>query len=376
MQVREGGARLGEHGRSLAHLAHLARAACARLLGVTLSRRLAPVLGLFGLAGLVLAPSAIAQTPKVGVVGASSSWLARKAPECAPLYKSAGGGDVSSSNIWESAKVPVLAEHCRVLQQGVEAFRDQKYAVAIGLADKAEKLTPGFAGPWVVRGEANARWGKSSDAAASLEKARELEPRALDDAETLDDYGAALVRLGRLDDARKIYRALLPRVSGPQGLCGVKNECDAAGLAYLAAGALAFEGGPKALDEAVAILRESRAKSEPSRDIQRIAGLALALALDRRGDVDQAKELAANIATTKGVPTEINSEVRARLPSPEEALAFRAIGLESTDPVAALEGWKAYLAQGGDKRVWANHAKEHIAKLGKADVAKPKPKVP
>ncbi|MEO7096184.1 MAG: hypothetical protein ABI175_23190, partial [Polyangiales bacterium] len=204
-----------------------------------------------------LLPATASAEVKLGVVSVSTSWIARKAPECAPLYKGQGDG-VAVSNVWESAKVPVLSEHCRFLQQAVDAFRDQKYAVSITLADKAEKLTPGLAGPWVVRGSASARWGKSSEAALAFEKARSIDPRALDDAETLDDYGSVLVRLARLDDARKVYRALLPRVSGAQGLCGMKNECDAAGLAYLTAGALALEGGPKSLDEAVAILREAR----------------------------------------------------------------------------------------------------------------------
>jgi tetratricopeptide (TPR) repeat protein len=339
------------------------------------SRPLASSVILGVLAGLVATlPAAPARAQvKLGVVSVSTSWIARKAPECAPLYKGQGDG-APVSNVWESAKVPVLSEHCRYLQQAVDAFRDQKYAVSITLADKAEKLTPGFAGPWVVRGSANARWGKSSEAALAFEKAKTIDARALDDAETLDDYGSVLVRLARLDDARRVYRALLPRVSGSQGLCGMKNECDAAGLAYLTAGALALEAGPKSLDEAVAILREARSKSDPAHDIRRIAALALALALDRRGDVDQARELAADIAKTKGVPTEINSEVRARLVAPEEALAMRAIGLETIDDAAAIEAWKAYLAQGGDKRVWATHAKEHLARLEKP--ASTKKKVP
>ena len=305
-----------------------------------------------------------------GVVSTSTSWIARKAPECAPLYKGTSGTESSVSNLWESAKVPALSSHCHRLQLAVESFRDQKYAAAIDLAQKAELDTPGQAGPWVVRGEANARWGHAQEAVTAFEKARDVNPRALDDAETLDDYGSVLVRLGKLDDARKIYRALLPRVSGAQGLCGLKTECDAAGLAYLTAGALALEGGPKALDESIAILREARQKSDPSHDVRRIASLALALALDRRGDVDQARELASDVAKTKGIPTEINSEVRARLVAPEEGIAMRAIGLESTDAAAALDAWRSYLSSGGDKRVWAAHAKEHIARLEKTPAKK------
>ena len=304
-----------------------------------------------------------------GVVAASAGDVARKAPECAPLFEGASGTAAPITNLWEAAKTPALASHCHRLQQGVNAFRDQKYAAALELAQKAELDTAGEAGPWVVRGEANARWGKPGDAVAAFEKARACNTRALDDAETLDDYGAALLQLGRLDDARRIYRALLPRVGGPQGLCGMKTECDAAGLAYMTAGALALEGGPKEIDEAIAILREARNKSEPGRDVRRVAALALALALDRRGDVDQGKELAGEIAKTKGVPSEVSSEIVARLVAPEEATAMRAMGLEQTDRPAALLAWRCYLSSGGDKRAWAAHAREHVARLEKSENA-------
>lgn len=308
------------------------------------------------------------------VVSTASGEVVRKAPECAPLFKGPSGSTAPVSNLWESAKVPALAAHCHRLQQGIDAFRDQKYAAAVDLAQKAELDTPGLAGPWVVRGEAFSRWGRMEEAVAAFEKGRALNARALDDAETLDDYGSALLRLGKLDDARRVYRALLPRVSGAQGLCGMKNECDAAGLAYLTAGALALASGSKSLDEAVAILREARSKSEMGHDVRRVASLALALALDRRGDVDQAKELATDVAQTKGIPTEISGEILARLPAPEEGHAMRAIGLESSDAAAAIEAWKAFLGSGGDKGPWAENAKAHLARLQKTDKTAGKPK--
>jgi tetratricopeptide (TPR) repeat protein len=330
------------------------------------------VVGVVGVVGAF----AIGDASAAGVVVSTASGeVVRKAPECAPLFKGAAGSSTPVTNLWESAKTPALAAHCHRLQQGIDAFRDQKYAAAVDLAQKAELDTPGLAGPWVVRGEAFARWGRMDDAVKAFEKAKDLNARSLDDAETLDDYGAALLRLGKLDDAKRIYRALLPRVSGAQGLCGMKNECDAAGLAYLTAGALALAGGTKALDEAVAILREARSKSELGHDVRRVASLALALALDRRGDVDQAKELATDVAQTKGIPTEISGEILARLPMPEEGHAMRAIGLEASDAAAAVDAWKAFLANGGDKGPWADNAKAHLAKLSKPEKA-PKKKVP
>jgi Flp pilus assembly protein TadD len=307
-----------------------------------------------------------------GTVTVPTRGIVQKAPECAPLYKGAtGGGDATVSNIWESAKLPALNAHCAKLQLGIKSVSEGAFGPALDYANKAELDTPGQAGPWVLRGEAYSRWERFKDAAAAFEKAKSISSRALDDAETLDDYGAVLVRLGKIDEARKTYRALLPRVGGPQGLCGPRLECDAAGLAYLTAGALALEAGPTSLDEAVAILREARTKSESGKEVRRMATLALALALDRRGDVDQAKELTSEVAKTKGIPSEVPSEVAGRLPSPEEGTAMRALGLESSDPPAALEAWKSYVTAAGEKKTWVAHAKAHQLKLEKT-AGKPK----
>ncbi len=317
---------------------------------------------------LVVANAASAESVGIikGTVTVPTRSIVLKAPECAPLYKTAnGGGDATVSNIWESAKLPALSAHCSKLQLGLKSVSEGAFGPALDYANKAELDTPGQAGPWVLRGGAYARWERFKDSVAAFEKAKSINARALDDAETLDDYGAALVRLGKTDEARKIYRALLPRVGGPQGLCGPRTECDAAGLAYLTAGALALEGGTTTLDEAVAILREARAKAEQGKDVRRMATLALALALDRRGDVDQAKELTTDVAKTKGIPSEVPSEVSGRLPSPEEGTAMRAIGLEASDPAAALEAWKSYVTAAGEKKTWVAHAKAHIAKLEK-----------
>lgn len=319
--------------------------------------------------GLTLSLAGEAAPP--GKIDLPSPDVLAKAPECAPIVLSG-----QKQNLWETAKHPALSKHCSLVMEGVRKFREARFLDAIDYAQKAEELAPG-AGPWVVRGSAYARWGKQKEAVEAFEKAKSISARALDDAETLDDYGAALVQIGRLEDARKAFRALLPRVTGPQGLCGARPQCDAAGRAYLTAGLLAMDEGPKSLDEAIAILREARAKSDPiASDIKRFATLVLALALDRRGDVDQARELADEVAKGRGVPTEIPPEAAARFPEPEEGFAARAIGYEVSEPAAAIDAWKSYLSHGGDKRPFAAHAKQHLAALEKPGAkpkAKPKP---
>jgi len=298
--------------------------------------------------------------PPPGKVEITPPAVVLKAPECGALPKFNG----QTGNLWESAKHPGLSAHCSLVWQGVAKFREARFLDAIEYAKRADEASPGGAGPFIVRGSAYARWGKPTEAAEAFEKAKSLHPRALDDAETLDDYGGVLIKLGRFDDARRIYRALLPRVAGAQGLCGAKAQCDDAGRAYLAAGVLAMDEGPKGLDEAVAILREARTRAELGGDVRRVSTLMLALALDRRGHVDQAKELAAE-ASKFGVPSEAPPDVAGRLSSPVELSAARAIGFEQTDPPSAVTAWKAYLANGGDKRPFADNAKKHLAALEK-----------
>lgn len=324
-------------------------------------RRALPVLA------LLLAP---VPSWAAGEMQMATREIVPKAPECAVLFK--GGSDKTKPNLWESAKQPALGDHCALLQKGVQRINEGNFVAALDLAQKADDLTPGQAGPFVVRGSAYARWGKPKDALAAFDKAKTLHARALDDATVLDDYGSVLLRLGKVEEARRAYRALLPRVTGPTGMCGIQSTCAAASIAYLTAGVLAMEEGPSGLEESIAILKETRAKS--SGDVQRIASLALALALDRAGDAEQARETVADLVKTKGVPTEIPPELAARFASMEESHAMRAIGLEQGEPLAAQDAWKAYLAGGGDKRVWAAHARQHLAKLEKGGKPEPKPK--
>lgn len=322
-----------------------------------------------GLPAFLLISTLAATGQGAGEVFNVTKEVVPKAPECAVLFTKAG--DKNKPNLWEAAKQPALHQHCELLQKAVQRVDSGNFVAALDMAQKADDLTPNQPGPYVVRGLAYARWGKPKDSATAFEKAKSLHPRALDDATVLDDYGAVLVRLGKLDEARRAYRALLPRVTGPTGMCGVQTQCAAASLAYLTAGVVAMDEGATGLEEAVAILREARGKSDG--ELKRVATFALALALDRKGDVDQGREIATDMAKTRGVPTEIPPEITVRFPGLEEAYAIRAIGLETTDPPAALEAWKQYLSNGGDKRAWAAHAKAKVAKLEKPGAKTPAP---
>jgi Flp pilus assembly protein TadD len=326
-------------------------------------RAVRSTLAVGSLLALALASPAAVAAP-AGQVAITPRSIVLKAPECAPLFKGSAG-EGATTNLWESAKMPSLRAHCDLLQLGVRAFREGRFTDAVAYAQRADAEPKDQPGPWVIRGEAYARWGNAEESVKAFEKAKALNPRALDDAEALDDYGSVLVRLKRADDARKIYRVLLPRASGAVGLCPFGGDCDAAALAYLTAGELAVEAGAGSLEEAVAILREARARGVTN-DVKRTTVMALALALDRRGDEDQARDLVSKIFAN-----EVPPEIRVRFIAAEEAIAMRAIALEINDPALALEQWRAYLAAGGDKRPWAAHAKARIARLEKGAKKQP-----
>ncbi len=353
MEAFELGARFGEHGRPLARNG---RTGCYAVEVPRARTALLPVLLAGGLA-LIAGP---APARAAGTVVVSSS--EPQVPECA-----ADAGKPNAT-IWDKAKTPARDEHCQTLKKAFAKIRAGSYREAIELADLAEQLSPGQSGPWVVRGSANARWGKDAIAVAAFEKARSIHPRALDHARSLDDHAAALVRLGRLDEARKTSRALLPRASA---LCDTVAICPDVGVAFLSAGVLAMSVGPEGLPEAVAILREARGKSDAKSEVHRVASLALALALDRNGELAQARSIAEEIVKTRGVPSEISSELVARFPAPHEVSAMRAIGYEVADPQAAAAAWKAFLDGGGEKGPWASHAKQHAAKIGGKPGKKP-----
>lgn len=128
---------------------------------------------------------------------------------------------------------------------------------------------------------------------------------------------------------------------------------------------MAMAGGPAGLDDAVAALRE--ALREAQDDALGVAVLALALALDRRGDAGEARALLTD--RTHGDPRVALESVRGKellAVAQVEAPALGGFALESLDAVGAREGWEQYLAGLGASgaRPWEAHARAHLGALG------------
>jgi len=139
--------------------------------------------------------------------------------------------------------------------------------------------------------------------------------------------------------------------------------------ASVEAGLVAMACGAPELDEAVAALREGMREAED--EVQAVAVIALALALDRDGGIDESRALLAERA--HGDPRAVLATARVRdllAVAPAESNALAAIALEAgetRDAAGARDAWNKYLVASASGP-WTAHARAHLAALGGARV--------
>jgi tetratricopeptide (TPR) repeat protein len=288
--------------------------------------------------------------PIVLVIAQSGGWASARPAECASLDGGRG------ANMWERAKAPDLRRYCDLLASGAAklATASQQAAApdAFALAEQADALLPNRAAPLVLKGRALARAARWTEAYDALQGARARDERALDDPQSLLAWARVLARTGRVTDAQEAYRALLPR--------GSALASQERGAASLEAGLLAMARGPSGLDEAVAILRQARRDAQDA--TQTFAVLALALALDRAGEAEEARAVLAERVHADPRPVLADprvKEVLATAAATNEGHAAAALALEGIDGKAAKEEWKAFVAGAPAGVPWLDHAKRH-----------------
>jgi tetratricopeptide (TPR) repeat protein len=269
-----------------------------------------------------------------------------------------------AANKWERAKEPNLQSYCTLLASGtaklVNAGALAKDVPAI--ADEADKLLPGRAAPSVLKGRALLRLGKPADALVALREARARDDRALDDPVALLAWARANARTGHFEDAAQAYRAALPRTSA--------LSTPERSAASFEAGMIVMAQGPKAIDDAVAMLRQARREAQDAMQVASVIGLALAL--DRSGERDEAKAVLAERVRSDAKPVLSDARIRDALADAgvaHESDALLATALEASDPGGAREAWKRYAEGPGGKGPWAEHARGRDGSSG----AKPGP---
>ncbi len=120
--------------------------------------------------------------------------------------------------------------------------------------------------------------------------------------------------------------------------------------------------GPSGIDDAVAALRDGMRLAQD--DAEPVAVLGLALALDRRGDVDEARVLLAD--RVRGDPRAALATGRAKellAVARSEGTALAAVALEVTDVAGARAAWQEYLSSAPDGP-WAGGVRARLVALG------------
>jgi tetratricopeptide (TPR) repeat protein len=293
---------------------------------------------------LLVATLALAQ-----VAAASGGWTTGRPPEC-------GEPGGRAANVWERAKSPELRRYCDLVASaasklaGTATMAEQ----ALAAAAQADEVLPGHAAPRVLEGRALVALGRLDEAVAALGDGRRRDPRAFEDPLALLAWARVQARTGHAAEAADAYRALLPRATS---LSAAERSA-----AAVESGLVAMQRGPAGLDEAVAALRE--ASREAQDEAAAVATLALAVALDRRGDADECRALLADRAhgdPRTPLATPRAKELLAVAPIERDALA--AIGLEPTDGGGARDAWQSFLAS-APKGPWADWARAHLTRGG------------
>lgn len=279
---------------------------------------------------------------------AAGTWSSGRPPECSD----APG---RSASVWERAKSPELRRYCDLVANASSKLVGTSSMAQSALDDarQAEGILPGRAAPRALEGRALAALGRLDQALVALQDAKERDSGVLDDPQALFAWARVLARTGHMRESVSAYRTLLPRASALSS--GDRF------VATTEAGLVALACGPSTVDEAVAAFRESLRASRT--DAETVAVLGLALALDRRGEADEARALLAS--RRGGDPRPALSARRARellSAAPVETEALIALGLEAIDPAAARESWERYLAS-APAGPWIGHGRAHLTAL-------------
>jgi tetratricopeptide (TPR) repeat protein len=285
---------------------------------------------------------------------AAGGWSSGRPPECAV---ESGG---ATANVWERAKAPELRRYCDLLASAASKLAGSATMAeaALTAAREANEALPGHAAPRVFEGRALAVLGKLDDALAALRDGAERDRGSLDDPPALLAWARILARTGHAPEAVEAYRTLLPRSAS-------LSTADRAAAA-VEAGLVTMAADRAGLDDAVAALREGLREAQD--DTLGVAVLALALALDRRGDGAEARALLADHAQG-GRPAIVLDSARGKgllAVAPAERPALEGLALEAIDVPGAREAWGQYLARlaATASRPWEAHARGHLVVLG------------
>lgn len=237
--------------------------------------------------------------------------------------------------IWDHAREPQRHRYCDLLGRA-HGLLDSSPEAARDAASLANQIFPGKAAPHVLMGRAYVRMRDDQQALAAFGKARQLDPRSIEEPGALHDLAMTQVRAGNRQEATLTYRILVPRVD----LFSNVNERV---HVLLEAGCLAMSRGPEYADEAISLL--TLARNQPLTKHSPVVLAMLGLALDRALLPEQTEAVLDLLQRAGGASalSAIDPATLDYLADPSEWLAAVAISWERQDPARAVALWQQYL---------------------------------
>lgn len=281
-------------------------------------------------------------------------------PECTPAR---GAAAWRGPSVWRAARLPWLEGYCDLLakaQAELSSAPETARTAALG----AEKLLPGRASPAAMQARAALALGDLEEASRLFERARSLDPRAIEYPPAMHDLARVLVRTGKRVDALALYRTLVPRVdllAPPERRTAVLIE---AAHAMMDADADGEKDRRSRLEEAIAYLREARRR--PPTPLAGDALFSLGLALDRAGDKAGADAI---LVEARLVGARLQREPRSYVLGPNTKLALEAFADEAENSARAARSWETYLATPAARGLDAAAARLRLQALRKPAVS-------
>jgi tetratricopeptide (TPR) repeat protein len=145
----------------------------------------------------------------MGFVAAGGRWLALAAVGLALVGLSPGpsAADPSSPAVEERRQPPAIVDARSEYDRGVRARVAKDWPAAVEAFRRAIALQKGFADAWNELGFALRQQGRYPESLDAYGEALRLRP---DFPEALEYLGEAYVKLGRLDEARRVLERLRP----------------------------------------------------------------------------------------------------------------------------------------------------------------------
>ena len=287
------------------------------------------------------------------------------------------------SALWSRVSGGAVRAFCEHLVRA-QIRLERSPAAALELALRAHQALPEEAAPLVLAGRALLRQGQVPSAYERFAASRSKSSSGLADAAALREFAAAATLLGRTAEAAALYRKLVLRSDLPDDPAFRR-------LIVLEAASLLGASGPDSLPEAEVWLSEAR-RGPGAPGFEDLTSALLALALARKGDVEQASLVAAEIPgpwalerfLSKGDAMRVERFVLpageaapAPLPAPvfiagapqlaagELHLAI-AVSLSERDPSLSRLHLSAYLDGPGKNAPWRGFAEQRLAALLRA----------